>query len=236
MRTLTLTLTLTLAALAGCTSAAAHHPATPAKAAARVPLKLSLEGVKFDQVSRSAAAAALEMKGWRRVGSRWNNACDIFRPPLPSLSTARAAVGPSRLAVCWIRLAGQDRWASAWLTWPAPPGPFGALVRGFSQRLGRGPVVEQDQPLLANSLSIWKVAGGRGRVVLSQSFPNMHTRLHIIDYHAMNVLLTRLQRGTLRKQTTHAVIHPPAVLARGAERGAKCILLRCTPLPHNEER
>lgn len=218
--------------LAGCAQhsgplslrAPAEH-ATPAKAAVRVPLTLSIDGVHFDQAPRPQAVDALEKQGFEPLRVDPHYDCDTFRAPA-------SLPGASRLTACWVRMHDIARWAEAWLTFPpvlhvrtrhhgellhVRTLRFGALLHVLAQKFGdRGSFwLHSPGPLRAT----WRPYRGRGLVRLTQGFPEPVMRLRIADVHALRALLKSAARQTAARQRADnpLVSHPtpakPAALA-----------------------
>ncbi len=208
-----------LVLLAGC----AQHigPLTPhtpaparAKAAARVPLTLSLDGVRFDQMTRPQAVDALEQQGFEPVRVAPHYDCDIFRAPatLP---------GASRLSACWVRRNGASLWAEAWLTFPpvlhgrVRTLRFGALLHVLARRFGTRGSFWLHQPGALRAT--WRPDSGRGLVRLTQGFPRPVMHLKIADARELRALLASVRRqdAARRNADDPLVSHPtPAPTSR----------------------
>lgn len=229
MRSSPLTLLLAPALLAGCAQhsgplalrAPAAH-ATPANAAVRVPLPLSLDGVHFDQMTRTQAVEALGKLGFTpmRVEPRYD--CDIFRAPA-------SLAGASRLTACWVRMHDGARWAEAWLTFPVVRHGrvrtlhFGEMLHVLAKKFGDRGSFWLHQPGALRAT--WRPYSGRGLVRLTQGFPEPVMRLRIADVRALRALLKSAARQTAARQRAAdpLVAHPapaPTTRASAARRAA----------------
>ncbi len=204
MRSSPLTVLLAPALLAGCAQhsgplslrAPAAH-ATPAKAAVRVPLPLSLDGVHFDQMTRTQAVDALGKQGFEPLRVDPHYDCDVFRAPA-------SLAGASRLTACWVRMHDGARWAEAWLTFPVTLHGrvrtlhFGELLRVLAQKLGSRGSFWLHTP--GRLRATWRPYGGRGLVRLTQGFPEPVMRLKVADVRAQGALLKSAARQTAARQ------------------------------------
>lgn len=195
-----------LALLAGCAPHSrplALHAAQPAQAKPvrqkRVPLTLSIAGVHFDQITRPQAVSELESRGFHPLRISLRYACDTFTPPAAPRSAAR-------LSVCWVRRQPGDapRWAEAWLTYPPSRDGvirtlrFSTLLHTLAHRFGDVGRFWLHQP--GPESALWRVAGGRGLVHLTQGFPRPTMRLRIADTRALHALLSLAHRRAAARQ------------------------------------
>ena len=223
-KTLTLTTLIATFVLAGCAQHAApislHSPAPAAaqakKPAPRKPLSLAIDGVHFDAMSRSAAVAALEARGFRpeRVNPRYD--CDYFSPPA-------SLAGATKLTVCWVpaRPARGAAWAESWIDYPASAAhqpKFNTLLDALTREFGgRGEFwLHSRERRIGTQFAAWYPAHKRGLVWLDQSYPRQNVRLKIADLARARELVESAARQAARAKAAHdasenpLVAHPPA--------------------------
>ena len=220
MRTLTLTALITAGLLAGCSaqhaapiSLHAHAKATPAaaKPAPRKPLPLSIDGVHFDTISRPAAVAALEARGFRpeRVNPRYD--CDYFSPPA-------SLRGATKLTVCWVPARpapGGAAWAESWIDYPASAAhqpKFNTLLDALTREFGgRGEFwLHSRERRIGTQFARW-TPDKRGLVWLDQSYPRQTVRLKIADLARVRELVESAARQAARAKAARDASENPLV-------------------------
>lgn len=188
-------------AFAGCSSGGPSlgvhpkaKPATTAKPAAmtkpapRVPLTLSIAGVRFDALTRAEALAQLEKRGFTLIKKR--QLCDRLDAPQ---HFDRAAW----VLICWYG----PRWAWTRLQWTSGSSPrrFYALAHALIHQYGQ-PSSHDLHPLYANRAdAAWAVEGGRGAVRIEY---NLKMHLTIEDVRASRALVDAVKRAQARR-TAH---------------------------------
>lgn len=188
---------VSLLLLAGCSSGGpslgVHPKAAPAamtKPAPRVPLALSIAGVRFDALPRAQALAQLEKRGFTMI--KKSQSCDKLTAPQ---RFDRAAW----LLACWYG----PRWAFTRLQWTSGSGPrrFYALARSLIQKYGQ-PSSHDLHPFYANhAFAAWAVEGGQGTVRIGY---NLRMHLTIEDTRAARALVDAVKRALARRAAHQA--------------------------------
>lgn len=185
-------------AFAGCSSGgpelgahlATATPAAMTKPAPRVPLALSIAGVKFDALTRAQALAQLERQGFTLT--KEGPLCDKLTAPA---SFDRAAW----LVACWY----QRRWAFARLQWTSASGPtrFFSLARSLTHKFGQPTDHDLMPKFRSSAFADWSIAGGRGAVKIGYGL-EMH--LTIEDVRITNALWRAVGTAQARRAAHRA--------------------------------
>ncbi len=132
---------------------ATAKPAAMTKPAPRVPLTLSIAGVRFDALTRAQALVQLEKRGFTMI--KKSQSCDKLAAPQ---NFDRAA----SLVACWYG----RRWAFTRLQWTSGSGPtrFFALARSLIQKYGQPSSHDLMPKFRSRAFADWSIAGGRGAV------------------------------------------------------------------------
>ena len=184
--------------LARAKPAATAKPAV--KPAPRVPLTLSIAGVRFDMLTRAQTVSQLEKQGFTLI--KKSQLCDKLTAPA---SFDRAAW----LEVCWYG----PRWAFTRVQWTSASGPtrFFAHARVLMNKYGQ-PTSHDLHPLYSNhAFAHWSIASGRGAVRIGYDL-KMH--LTIEDVRAARELVQAVDRAE-----AHRNAHRVAGLRLGGGRG-----------------
>ena len=210
-KTLTLPSLIAISVLAGCAQHAAPAAAQAKKPAPRKPLDLSIDGVRFDALTRAQAVVALEARGFRpeRVNPRYD--CDYFSPPA-------SLAGATKLTVCWVpaRPARGAAWAESWIDYPSSAAhqpKFNTLLDALTREFGtRGEFwLHSRERRIGTQFAAWYPAHKRGLVWLDQSYPRQNVRLKIADLARTRELVESAARQAARAKAARDASENPLV-------------------------